>query len=126
MEEVIGEKNGESEDVVEVLAGDDGPDSMDGKDGEMMHELVDDEEGLMDGKDDGGVPELMDGAEVIYMYGEGREEMPELFDGEEVPCLEGGEPEEGGPSLSGGLMANVLNATPEDVKEWQQADEGLS
>ena len=33
---------------MEVLAGDDGPESMDGEDGEMMHELVDDEEGLMD------------------------------------------------------------------------------
>ena len=60
------------------------------------------------------------------MVHEDREEIPELFDGEEVPCLEGGEPEEGGPSLSGGLTANVLNATPEEVKEWQQADEGLS
>ena len=41
------------------------------------------------------------------------------------PCLEGAEPEEsgscldeGGPSLSACLMENVLNATPEEVKEW--------
>ena len=125
--EVVGEKHSESEDVVEVLAGDDRPESMDGEDGEMMHELVDNEEGLMDGEDEGGVPELMDGEiETEVIDGEDREEIPELFDDEEVPCLEGGEPEEGEPSLSGGLTANVLNATPEEVKEWQQADEGLS
>lgn len=80
-------------------------------------------------EDDEMVPEVIDG-------GEDDEVVPELIDGGEddeiVPCLEGGEPVESGshldegPNLSAGLTASVLNATPEEVKEWQQADEGLS